>query len=84
VKGRLNMNRSVKRFIGVICVMLAVIVSTASGAVLSVSAAEPELTDIMETLYSHESGIPTNEANTIVETRDGYIWTGGYGGLLRG
>ncbi len=77
------MNRSVKRFIGVICVMLAVIVSTASGAVLSVSAAEPELTDIMETLYSHESGIPTNEANTIVETRDGYIWTGGYGGLLR-
>lgn len=47
------------------------------------AAAQSNLTDYVETLYASESGISTNESNAIVETSDGYIWTGGYGGLMR-
>ncbi|MBP3415412.1 MAG: HD domain-containing protein, partial [Clostridia bacterium] len=47
------------------------------------AAAKSNLTDYVETLYASESGISTNESNAIVATSDGYIWTGGYGGLMR-
>lgn len=49
----------------------------------SSAAAQSNLTDYVETLYASDSGISTNESNAIVETSDGYIWTGGYGGLMR-
>lgn len=35
------------------------------------------------TLYNERNGLPTGEANTILQTKDGYIWIGSYGGLLR-
>ncbi len=35
------------------------------------------------TLYSVDNGIPTGEANAVLQTSDGYIWIGGYGGLQR-
>ena len=28
-------------------------------------------------------GLPTDEANAVLQTRDGYLWVGSYGGLLR-
>lgn len=34
-------------------------------------------------LYDNSSGLPTSEANAIVQTPDGFIWIGGYSGLVR-
>lgn len=34
-------------------------------------------------LYDNKSGLPTSEANAIVQTPDGFIWIGGYSGLVR-
>ncbi len=35
------------------------------------------------TLYNEQTGLPTGEANTVLQTSDGYIWIGSYGGLIR-
>ena len=35
------------------------------------------------TLYNERSGLPTGEANDVIQTSDGYIWIGSYGGLIR-
>ncbi|MBQ7583210.1 MAG: histidine kinase, partial [Lachnospiraceae bacterium] len=34
-------------------------------------------------LYDNTNGLPTSEANAIVQTPDGFIWIGSYGGLIR-
>ena len=34
-------------------------------------------------LYDNTNGLPTSEANAITETPDGFIWIGGYSGLIR-
>lgn len=34
-------------------------------------------------LYDKNNGLPTSEANAIVQTRDGFIWIGSYSGLIR-
>ncbi len=34
-------------------------------------------------LYDNTSGLPTSEANAIVETSEGFIWIGSYAGLIR-
>ena len=34
-------------------------------------------------LYDNTNGLPTSEANAIVQTADGFIWIGSYGGLIR-
>ena len=34
-------------------------------------------------LYDNENGLPTSEANAVVQTNIGFIWIGGYGGLIR-
>ncbi|MBQ8093507.1 MAG: hypothetical protein IJ242_08035, partial [Clostridia bacterium] len=34
-------------------------------------------------LYDNTTGLPTSEANAIVETSDGFIWIGSYAGLIR-
>ena len=33
--------------------------------------------------YNEQNGLPTGEANTVIQTSDGYIWIGSYGGLIR-
>ncbi len=35
------------------------------------------------TIYNEQNGLPTGEANVVLQTSDGYIWIGGYGGLIR-
>lgn len=40
-------------------------------------------TPYVVTLYNEQNGLPTGEANTILQTRDGHIWIGSYGGLIR-
>ncbi len=34
-------------------------------------------------LYDKGNGLPTSDANAIVQTDDGFIWIGGYAGLIR-
>ncbi|MBR5667786.1 MAG: HD domain-containing protein [Lachnospiraceae bacterium] len=34
-------------------------------------------------LYNNRSGLPTSEANSIVQTEEGFIWIGSYSGLIR-
>ena len=34
-------------------------------------------------LYDKTSGLPTSEANAIAQSEDGFIWIGGYSGLVR-
>ena len=33
-------------------------------------------------LYDNTNGLPTSEANTIAQTKDGFIWIGSYSGLI--
>ena len=34
-------------------------------------------------LYNSSNGLPTSEANAVAQTADGFIWIGGYSGLIR-
>ena len=34
-------------------------------------------------LYDNKNGLPTSEANTIVQTDEGFLWIGSYSGLIR-
>ena len=34
-------------------------------------------------LYDNSNGLPTSEANAIAQTEEGFIWIGGYSGLIR-
>ncbi len=34
-------------------------------------------------LYDNSNGLPTSEANDIIQTSDGFIWIGSYSGLIR-
>ena len=34
-------------------------------------------------LYDNSNGLPTNDANDIAQTEEGFIWIGSYGGLIR-
>ena len=36
-----------------------------------------------EELYDATNGLPTSDANCVYSSRDGYIWVGGYSGILR-
>lgn len=42
-----------------------------------------EFGDYVETVYNEQNGLPTGEANVVIQTSDGYIWIGSYGGLIR-
>lgn len=39
--------------------------------------------EYVTTVYNDRNGLPTGEANTVLQSSDGYIWIGSYGGLVR-
>ncbi len=45
--------------------------------------AEEAAAPYVATVYNEQNGLPTGEANTVLQTSDGYIWIGSYGGLIR-
>ena len=45
------------------------------------SVGQPE--NFSAVLYDNTNGLPTSEANAIVQTSEGFIWIGSYGGLIR-
>ena len=73
----------------VLCLALACMLLM-SGAGTGAETKQPGLVDPVGSsdnysavLYDNTSGLPTSEANTIVQTGDGFIWIGSYGGLVR-
>ena len=44
---------------------------------------EENSSSYVATVYNERNGLPTGEANAILQTSDGYIWVGSYGGLIR-
>lgn len=42
-----------------------------------------EGSDYTSILYDSTNGLPTSEANAIAQSEDGFIWIGGYSGLIR-
>ncbi|MBX7183731.1 MAG: diguanylate cyclase [Vicinamibacteria bacterium] len=60
---------------------LVLVLATATGAL----ALDPsrQLTQYVQTVWRMENGLPHNTMRAIVQSRDGYIWLGTYGGLVR-
>lgn len=79
------------RFAGVrmiAALLTAVIISglISSGAFLSGSASAAVLSEHMnytEVLYNNSNGLPTSEANAVVQSGNGFIYIGSYSGLIR-
>ena len=56
----------------------------AAAAVPSVTATAADIAKpYVTTVYNEQNGLPTGEANIVMQTSDGYIWIGSYGGLIR-
>jgi len=49
----------------------------------SAGAAEPALPNYFARSWKTENGLPDNAVTAVVQTRDGYLWIGTYGGLVR-
>ncbi len=52
-------------------------------AVVQAEGADIHFQDYVKVIYNNANGLPSSEANAIAETKDGYIWIGGYAGLTR-
>lgn len=64
----------------VLLIMLSVFINTGLQADADGIATE---VPYVVTIYNEKNGLPTGEANTILQTRDGHMWIGSYGGLIR-
>lgn len=42
-----------------------------------------DIQDFVTYEFNETNGLPTGEANTVLQTGDGYVWIGSYGGLIR-
>lgn len=49
----------------------------------SAAGQETAFGDYVVNIYNEQSGLPTGEANVVIQTDDGYVWIGSYGGLIR-
>lgn len=70
-----------KRFLKLTAGFLAAAVTLCLAAVHA--AADDGDIPYVVTVYNETNGLPTGEANTVLQTSDGYIWIGSYGGLIR-
>ena len=64
----------------ILSVILAVVTSL-NAITFPVAAADP--VSCVVSVYNDRNGLPTGEANAVVQTPDGYIWIGSYAGLIR-
>ncbi len=69
---------SIKRLLAVIPMITAIVFALP----LDISAENSEQRYVV-TVYNERNGLPTGEANDVLQTGDGYIWIGSYGGLIR-
>lgn len=66
--------RSCRLGIGALCVALTLALS---------GRCQAQEQPMVQMVYNERSGLPTGEANDVLQTADGYIWVGSYGGLIR-
>ena len=50
---------------------------------MTISAYAESNQSYVASVYNDRNGLPTGEANAVVQTPDGYIWIGSYAGLIR-
>lgn len=72
-----------KKLISGLLSSLILFTGFAFGCPSDVSAAEKISAPYVINVYNEQNGLPTGEANTVLQTLDGYIWIGSYGGLIR-
>ncbi len=74
-------NSKLKRAVGwaLACLAALLLLPSAAFAAGNESRHPNYITDV----FNEETGLPTGEANTVVQGRDGYLWIGSYGGLIR-
>lgn len=65
------------------CLLGTILVGSVLFGAVQVQAKEVEKEEYVVTVYNEQNGLPTGEANTVLQTQDGYIWIGSYGGLIR-
>ncbi len=64
-----------------IIVLLALVLLLPSAAYAT--GHESEHVNYIRDAFNEDTGLPTGEANTIVQDQNGYLWIGSYGGLIR-
>ena len=62
-----------------LCLALGLLLAPAAFAAGNESLHVNYITDI----FNEETGLPTGEANAVLQARNGYLWIGSYGGLIR-
>ena len=65
-----------------ICALLSCCILSAAAQPVSAYGDSPLKNSIVRE-FNQSNGLPTGEANTVLQTSDGYIWIGSYGGLIR-
>lgn len=68
------------RFFQRICAALLAAVLAVLCCAAAWAAEEP---GYVRTVFNKANGLPTDEANAVLQTSDGYLWVGSFGGLLR-
>lgn len=59
------------------------LIAPPGGFMTAYAESENPLSDFSAVLYNNSNGLPTSEANAIVQTGNGFIYIGSYGGLIR-
>ena len=76
-----------KNSLKIFIIICAVLFNTLTFNTLSAEKDDIDLTrsgaGYASVLYDNTNGLPTSEANAIAETGEGFIWIGGYSGLVR-
>jgi ligand-binding sensor domain-containing protein len=62
---------------------LALLVSPVSNGVLLALSPEKAFSQYSQSIWQTEQGLPHNSVNSIVQTRDGYLWLATEAGLAR-
>ena len=75
----MNKKKNLRRFSALLTCLFF---STAAAQTVSAYEDSPLQNRIIRE-YNQTNGLPTGEANTVIQTSDGYIWIGSYGGLIR-
>lgn len=76
-------NKNKKKFVGICLALLTCIFvsATVTGTVFAYEDSPLQNRIVRE--YDQTNGLPTGEANTVLQTDHGYVWIGSYGGLIR-
>lgn len=84
-KKRKKSEKRLKNVASVLIIMLSVfaVLPASDIAYAEEKTAEYDFEKYVQTVYNGENGLPGGMANDIVQTKDGVLWIGTYGGLYR-